>query len=50
MGRSADRVGARINSQPLGRIVAGYKRKALFISFMQGVARSSCSLRIQASF
>jgi hypothetical protein len=36
--RSAEPVGVTINGQPLGRIVAGYKRKALFISFVQGVA------------
>ena len=30
--------GVAINSQPLGRIVAGYTRKTLFISFMQWVA------------
>jgi hypothetical protein len=37
-GRSAEPVGVTINGQPLGRIVAAYKRKALFISFMQWVA------------
>jgi hypothetical protein len=28
--RSAEPVGVAINSQPLGRIVAGYKRKTAF--------------------
>jgi hypothetical protein len=45
--RCAEPVGATINSQPLGRIVAGYKRKTLFISRMQGVACAVRSLRIQ---
>jgi hypothetical protein len=36
--RSAEPVGVTINGQPLGRIVAGYKRKTLFISFTQWVA------------
>ena len=34
----AEPVGVTINGQPLGRIVAAYKCKALFISFMQWVA------------
>jgi hypothetical protein len=36
--RSAEPFGVTINSQPLGRIVAGDKRKTLFISIMQWVA------------
>jgi hypothetical protein len=38
METSAADVGATINSQSLGRIVAGAKTKMLFISCMQRVA------------
>jgi hypothetical protein len=43
---ASEPVGIAINGQPLGGIVAGYKRKTLLISFMQWV---TCALFIAHS-
>jgi hypothetical protein len=46
----AEQVGVTINSQPLGRIVAGYKRKVLFISSMQWVAYAHVHCAFRGEF